>query len=190
MLVAKRYEFGDLFNIQRNIGNSRNCFFGSVLRFKHLNAKRMVDSNYVKDVTSKTFMVLIKKWQQLNIKDQQGYLKYLYRVAKNKIREYYREFRRVPLSLDDPESDGYKQYHAKTWYPEQDIDEQERFMDLATKLQKELPESDQDLFNLVVIKQIPKKDIAELYQITPSAFSKRWKKISNDLEKCLDKYGI
>ena len=46
------------------------------------------DSNYVKDITSKTFMVLIKKWQQLNIKDQKGYLKYLYRVAKNKIREY------------------------------------------------------------------------------------------------------
>ena len=148
------------------------------------------DSNYVKDITSKTFMVLIKKWQQLNIKDQKGYLKYLYRVAKNKIREYYREISRVPLSLDDPESDGYKQYHAKTWDPEQDIDEQERFMDLATKLQKELPERDQDLFDLIVIKQIPKKEVAELYHITPSAVSKRWKKISSNLEKCLDKYGI
>ena len=158
--------------------------------FKYIFHRVDQDSHYVQDIASKTFMVLIEKWESLNFEEKEGCLKYLYKVAKLKIKEYYREIARTPQSLDDPLSDAYKQYHEQMWFPYQDIDENARYMELAGKLRQELPEEDKPLFDMIVIKRYSKAQIARIYHVSPSAVGKRWKKIRKSLERSLIKYNI
>jgi len=145
--------------------------------------KRRIDADTAKDCTAETFLVA---WRRIDkVPDGDEALRWLYRVARNVLRNEYRTKRRSRnLSARLGGNGGGSQPSPETVIVRREEDEE-----VLQALQR-LSTQDQEILLLSVWEELPPIEIAEIFGCTSHAVSQRLYRASGRLAKQLGRKRV
>lgn len=139
--------------------------------------RRRIDADTARDCTAETFVIAWRKVDDIPEGDE---LRWLYRVARNVLRNAYRARRRSRVVL------GEVRDVAVTETPETILLRNEEDREVIEALHR-LRFGDQEVLLLSVWEELPHVDIAEILGCSPHAVSQRLHRASRRLASELDR---
>lgn len=139
--------------------------------------KRRIDADSAKDCTAETFLVA---WRRIDTVPEDDALQWLYRVARNVLRNQYRAKRRSHSLAARLRGNGGNPVAS----PEVIVVRREEDEEALEALRR-LSAQDQEILLLAVWEELPYSEIAEILGCTPHAASQRLYRASQRLAKQL-----
>ena len=130
---------------------------------------RVLQREVAEDLTSTVFLKLIEKVQHTSWNSIQSFIKYLYVIARNTLKNYYRDQKKTTDVLYAEPTESLKQ----------------EYIDLTSSLLK-LPKKDQELVYLYYFQGFTMDEIAQVLEAKGSSIRMRHKRLLEKLTKFFD----
>jgi len=160
-----REAFGELFDL----------YYDKVLNYVF---RRVLNTEYAKDITSNTFLKALKNLNQFEWRNGPfSFSGWIFKIATNEVNQYFRKQNRYRLTIDDPDFKELGDNNKVAEEIEKKIDNDKHFL-ILNKAIRQLKPIYQDILHLKYFEEMSYEEISQVLnknESTIRVYSKRAK---------------
>jgi RNA polymerase sigma-70 factor (ECF subfamily) len=169
-----RDAFGSLFDL----------YYDKVLNYTF---RRVLNTEYAKDITSNTFLKALKNLDQFEWRNGPfSFSGWIFKIATNEVNQYFRKQNRYKLTIDDPDFKELGDNNKIAEEIEKKIDNDKHLL-ILNKAIKQLKPIYQDILHLKYFEEMSYEEISQVLQKNESTIRVYSKRAKEELRIILEK---
>ena len=169
-----RDAFGSLFDL----------YYDKVLNYVF---RRVLNTEYAKDITSNTFLKALKNLDQFEWRNGPfSFSGWIFKIATNEVNQYFRKQNRYKLTIDDPDFKELGDNNKIAEEIEKKIDNDKHLL-ILNKAIKQLKPIYQDILHLKYFEEMSYEEISQVLQKNESTIRVYSKRAKEELRIILEK---